>query len=289
MLRRELPDRNKWPAGTVGYTEPLSGDEAANGAPAVQTIDFNCDMGEGMDTDAIIMPFISSVNIACGYHAGDMDTMRRTIELALTNRVAIGAHPSYPDKDHFGRVDMLDSTPHNTLRHEDIPAIIADQLGRLQKICSEFGTRLHHLKPHGALYNRAAWDGLLAGSICAAIVEFDRSILFYGLSGSEMENEAGHYNLHFVNEVFADRSYTGKMDISRSRSLKANALIQEPAAAVRQALQLIRDGKVKTTTGKEIPLRAETVCIHGDGPHASVFARSIHEEIRRVGIRIQAP
>jgi UPF0271 protein len=283
MLRRELPDRNKWPAHTVGYTEPLSGD----GVAPVQTIDFNCDMGEGMDTDAIIMPFISSVNIACGYHAGDEDTMRRTIELALTCGVAIGAHPSYPDKDHFGRVDMLDSTLHSTLRHEDIPAIIADQLERLHKICNEFGTRLHHLKPHGALYNRAAWDGGLAGFICAAICEFDRSILFYGLSGSEMEKEAGHYDLHFVNEVFADRSY--REDGHLTPRGEADALIQEPASAVRQALQLIRDGKVETTTGREILLAAETVCIHGDGPHAAAFARSIHEEIRREGIRIQAP
>jgi 5-oxoprolinase (ATP-hydrolysing) subunit A len=283
MLRRELPDRKKWPADTVGYTAP------------VQTIDFNCDMGEGIDSDAIIMPFISSVNIACGYHAGDEDTMRRTIGLALKHSVAIGAHPSYPDKEHFGRIDMLDSglrgtmpgAMRSTLRHEDIPAIIADQLERLQKICSEFGTRIHHLKPHGALYNRAARDGVLAGFICQAIGEFDRSILFYGLSGSEMEKLAGPYDLHFVNEVFADRSY--RDDGHLTPRSEANALIREPAAAVRQALQLIRDGKVSTTTGGEILLKTETICIHGDGAHAPAFARSIHEEIRRAGIRIQAP
>ena len=117
-------------------------------------IDLNCDMGEGMDTDAAIFPFISSANIACGGHAGDADTMRRTVELALTHHVAIGAHPSYPDRAGFGRVDLLNKP----VRPEDLPGIIHEQLHRLQSICREFGTRMRHVKPHGALYNRAAKD-----------------------------------------------------------------------------------------------------------------------------------
>jgi 5-oxoprolinase (ATP-hydrolysing) subunit A len=278
MLRRELPDRNKWPANTVGYTAPLSGDSTA----PVHTIDVNCDMGEGMDSDAIIMPFISSVNIACGYHAGDEDTMRRTVELALSYGVAIGAHPSYPDRENFGRVDMPEDMSPGRLAE-----IIVRQLDSMQNICKEYGVRLHHVKPHGALYNRAARDTAIGAIVCQAVHTVDPSLIIYGLSGSAMETDARCLGLRFVNEVFADRTYRedGHL-VSRS---EPNALITDPALAVTQVLQMIRDGKVVATSGREILLKAETVCIHGDGPHASEFARAIHGEIRIQGIRIQAP
>src|SRR5882762_6659836 len=167
------------------------------------SVDLNCDMGEGMDCDAAIFPFISSANIACGYHAGDPDTMRRTVELALRHHVAIGAHPSYPDRENFGRIDILGKSLHP----EEIPGMIVDQLILLQAICDEFGARLHHVKPHGALYNRAAKDAEVSHLICRAIREFDPSLLLYGLSGSAMKQAAQQCGLRFVSEVFADRTY----------------------------------------------------------------------------------
>jgi UPF0271 protein len=286
MLRRELPDRNKWPANTVGYTEPLAVDSAASitgdrSAP-VHKIDFNCDMGEGMNSDAIIMPFISSVNIACGYHAGDEDTMRRTVELALSYGVAIGAHPSFPDRENFGRVDMLEEMIPGRLAE-----IIIQQLDSMQNICKEYGVRLHHVKPHGALYNRAARDPAVSAIICRIVHSADPSFIVYGLSGSVMETNARGLGLRYANEVFADRTYQEDGHLT-SRS-EPDALITDPALAVLQVLRIIRNGKVVATTGREIPLAAETVCLHGDRPHAAEFARAIHEEIRVQGIGIQAP
>jgi 5-oxoprolinase (ATP-hydrolysing) subunit A len=245
-------------------------------------IDLNCDMGEGMDNDALIIPFVSSVNIACGYHAGDEATMRRTVELALKYKVAIGAHPSYPDREHFGRVDMLGAG----LRVEDLPEMITDQLGLLQQICRECGVPLHHVKPHGAMYNRAAADAVVGSIICRAIHGFDPSLLLYGLSGSSMQGEAERCGLRFVREVFADRSY--REDGSLTPRSEPGALIDDPAVAARQVLKMIREGRVATAGGNEIPMLAETVCIHGDGSHAADFARMIHEECVRNGISVRA-
>jgi UPF0271 protein len=246
-------------------------------------IDLNCDMGEGFPYDADIMPFISSVNIACGYHAGDTDTMKRTVELALQYGVAIGAHPSYPDRENFGRTDMVDGK----LRPEDLPAIIIDQVIQLQEICNRAGASLHHVKPHGALYNRAAWDGLVAGFICTAIVEADPSLLLYGLSGSEMKAEADANELRFVNEVFADRTYQD--DGSLTPRTQTNALIVDTSLSIQQVLQMIRQSTVQSVNGKEVPVLAETICIHGDGVHATAFARAIHEALVQQHISVAAP
>jgi UPF0271 protein len=209
------------------------------------SIDLNCDMGEGMDNDAAIMPFISSANIACGYHAGDVGTMRRTIGLALEHKVAIGAHPSYPDLEDFGRVDLLAPCINKGkpgLRPEDLPGIISDQLRVLQKICKEYGTKLHHVKPHGALYNRAAKDAAVSALVCQAVKELDPSLLLYGLSGSVMQMEAERCDLSFVREVFADRTY--REDGSLTSRSEAGALIGDSRSAVGRVLKMIREGKV---------------------------------------------
>ncbi|HEX9508889.1 MAG TPA: 5-oxoprolinase subunit PxpA [Puia sp.] len=237
------------------------------------SIDLNCDMGEGMETDAAIFPFISSANIACGYHAGDADTMRRTVELALKHQVAIGAHPSYPDRDHFGRIDILGMT----LSPEELPGILVDQLILLQAICDEFGVRLHHVKPHGALYNRAAKDAAVSALICRAIREFDPSLLLYGLSGSQLKKEADRLELSFVSEVFADRTY--REDGSLTPRTEPGALIEDPEQAARQVLKMVGDPSIL----------AETVCLHGDGSHAAQFARMIHATLSEKGIEIRAP
>jgi 5-oxoprolinase (ATP-hydrolysing) subunit A len=243
-------------------------------------IDLNCDMGEGMDTDEEILPFVSSVNIACGYHAGNADLMKRTVELALEYQVAIGAHPAYPDLENFGRKDILGTT----LKEEDLPAILVDQLHTLQKICEEAGARLHHVKPHGALYNRAAKDARVSALVCRVIREFDPSLSLYGLSGSEMKRQADLIGLQFISEVFADRTYQD--DGSLTPRTAPGALIDDPDAAVAQVLKMVRERRVITATGREVPLSAGTVCIHGDGIHAVEFARMIYRVLTENGISV---
>ena len=254
-------------------------------SPVALSIDLNCDMGEGMDTDASIFPYISSANIACGAHAGDVDTMRRTVESALQYNVAIGAHPSYPDRANFGRVDILGSTLHA----DDLPALLIDQLDRLQRVCKEFGARIHHVKPHGALYNRAAKDPVISAIICGALITFDPSLLLYGLSGSEMQRQAETAGLTFISEVFADRTY--QADGSLTPRTEPNAMIEEPAIAVAQVIRMVREGIVLTTDApsRAIPLTAQTVCIHGDGAHAVAFARTIHNAVQKNGIVLRPP
>lgn len=252
------------------------------GADGGLAVDLNCDMGEGMDTDAAIFPFISSANIACGAHAGDADTMRRTVELALRHGVSIGAHPSYPDKANFGRIDILGKP----LRPEDLPVLLYEQLHRLQSICREFGVRLRHVKPHGALYNRAAADRAVAALVTRAILNFDPSLLLYGLSGSELRKQAVRDGLGFVSEVFADRGY--RADGSLVPRSEPGALIESPDVAEAQVLKMVGEGLVETAAGN-VAILAETVCLHGDGAHAVEFAELIHGALTRLGARVAAP
>jgi 5-oxoprolinase (ATP-hydrolysing) subunit A len=246
-------------------------------------IDLNCDMGEGFPYDADIMPFISSVNIACGYHAGDTDTMKRTVELALQYGVAIGAHPSYPDRENFGRIDMVKTG----LQPKELAKVITEQILQLQKICHDAGATLHHVKPHGALYNRAAWDHIINLLIGEVIMAVDDALLLYGLSNSTMEMVADAMGLGFVNEAFADRTYQD--DGSLTPRTQPNALIVDTAVSIQQVLQMIRQGTVQSVNGKEVPVLAETICIHGDGVHAAEFARAIHEALMQQHISVAAP
>ncbi len=243
-------------------------------------IDLNCDMGEGFSTDELLMPYISSANIACGYHAGDEDTMKRTIDLCLKYNVAVGAHPSYPDRDNFGRTDML----YNGLQPEDLPAILAEQINLIETICKMAGAKLLHVKPHGALYNRAAKDIMVSRLICDTISEINPSLVLYGLSGSVMETTAEQCGLAFRREVFADRTYQQDGTL-RPRNLP-DALITDNDKCIQQVLQMITQGMVMTVEGSMIPMRAETICIHGDGAHAVEFAKVIYDELKRSGIEI---
>jgi UPF0271 protein len=252
-------------------------------------------MGEGMDSDAAIFPFISSANIACGGHAGDDDTMRRTVELAMQFGVAIGAHPSYPDRENFGRVDILDaggSLSGTRVTLEDLPEIIGGQLQRLATVCRGFGVPMRHVKPHGALYNRAAKDAVISKLICRAILDFDPSLLLYGLSGSEMRRQADGMGLRFVSEVFADRTY--RPDGSLTPRTQPHALIDDPAQTLRQVLKMVKEGRVDVYTkdgaaAGSTELTAETVCLHGDGDHAAEFARTIYHMLSDAGIMIRMP
>ncbi len=248
----------------------------------IKQVDLNCDMGEGMIWDPDVMPYISSVNIACGGHAGDEDTMRRTVALALAHETAIGAHPSFPDRENFGRTDLLD----NGFQMDLLTGIIRDQLQVLQKICEESGTKMHHVKPHGALYNRAARDAKLASLICRTIHSFDPSLILYGLSGSEMKTAAEAMGLAFVNEVFADRSYSDN-GLLTPRT-EAGAIIHDPGKAAAQALRMVREGSVLSLTGNPIGLQADTICIHGDMDQAPSFARTISHLLLESGILVRA-
>lgn len=228
-------------------------------------------MGEGIGNDELIMPFIHSANIACGYHAGDAATMQQTVELCLKYKVAIGAHPSFFDRENFGRTEMK-------LEQEEIYDLISQQLFILNETVAGFDTKLLHVKPHGALYNMSAKDSLLAKTIARAVKDFDASLIVVGLSGSYSVSEAKALGLKSANEVFADRSYQD--DGSLTPRSQSNAIIDDTEKVVQQVVQMINEGTVTTISGKKIPIVAETICIHGDGKQAVDFAKAIHNAIR---------
>lgn len=241
-------------------------------------IDLNCDLGEGMDNDALIMPYISSANIACGYHAGDADTMKRTVELALRHGVAIGAHPSFNDRAHFGRIEM-------ELEETALYDLLLDQLRVLGKITREHGAALHHVKPHGALYNMAARNEEMANVIAKAVSDFDQKLVLYGLSGSALLRAGEKYGLSTASEVFADRSYLD--DGSLTPRSMAGAMLEKESDAVQQVLDMVLRGNTRALSGELIPINAGTICIHGDGAHAVEFAKAIHESLKQHDIEIR--
>lgn len=242
-------------------------------------IDLNCDMGEGMDNDAKLMPLISSANIACGFHAGNDSIMRATVALAKLSGVSIGAHPGFADKENFGRTEMQ-------LSSNELYQLIWDQLIIMQTITQEASVAMHHVKPHGALYNMAARDAVMASIICQAVKDFDANLILYGLSGSYLISEAKALGLTTASEVFADRTYQDNGSLT-PRS-QPNAMIHDQASSLAQVLQMIQEQTVVSVTGKTISLSAETICIHGDGPHALTFAHQINTALHTASIKIQS-
>lgn len=243
------------------------------------TIDINCDMGEGAGNDHLIMPFISSANIACGFHAGDPETMWETMKLALQHDVSIGAHVSFLDRENFGRTEMM-------IDADDVYEIVTQQLIILQEIANGHTTTLKHVKPHGALYNMSARDSKLATTIARAVFDFDRSLILFGLSGSHSIREATEIGLRVANEAFADRSY--QQDGSLTPRTKADALLESEPQVLKQVLQMIQREKVSSQGGGEIAIVADTICIHGDGAHAATFAKAIHQHLKLHHIDIKA-
>lgn len=242
-------------------------------------IDLNCDMGEGMATDTAIMPFISSANIACGFHAGDDNTMRETVSLAIQYGVAIGAHPGYADKENFGRTEMH-------LSDEEVYVLIQQQVAALMKIAAEKAAKLHHVKPHGALYNQSAKDPQLAAVIAKAVYDIDPALVLFGLSGSHSISEAKKIGLTTASEVFADRSYQD--DGSLTPRSKPGALLQSTEAALQQVLQMVNEKTVTSLAGKKILIDADTICLHGDGAHAPDFAKAIYQLLQQHSVHIQS-
>ena len=229
-------------------------------------IDINCDMGEGMGNDEAIMPFITSANIACGYHAGDEETMRKTIQLAKQHGVHIGAHPSFLDRENFGRTE-INTTP------GEVYQLVTAQLVLFKKIADDENAVIHHVKPHGALYNMSAKDPALAKVIAQAVKDFDETLVLFGLSGSVSITKAKAAGLKTCSEVFADRTY--RDDGSLTPRSQPDALVEDEEKAVAQVLQMVQKGTVTSVSGKEVPIVAETVCIHGDGKNAVPFARRL--------------
>jgi UPF0271 protein len=232
------------------------------------TIDLNCDMGESfgpwkMGNDAALMDHVTSINIACGFHAGDPTTIRKSVTTALGKGVAIGAHPGYPDLQGFGRRNM-------SMSPDEIYDMVVYQISAVKGVCEAAGGHLHHVKPHGALYNQAAKNEAMAAAIAKAVLAVDRSLIFYGGSGTLLISEAESAGLQTASEVFADRTY--QADGSLTARSQPNALIADTQTAVKQALQLVKDDEVTTASGETIRLTAETICIHGDGDHALEFA-----------------
>ncbi|MDQ3635236.1 MAG: LamB/YcsF family protein [Acidobacteriota bacterium] len=247
------------------------------------SVDLNCDMGESfgawkMGRDAELMDYVSSVNIACGFHAGDASVMRRTVEMAIEKNVAIGGHPSFPDLQGFGRRSM-------SLSPQEVFDIVLYQVSAIKGICDASGGKLHHVKPHGALYNQAAKDKKLAEAIAKAVKAIDENLILYGLSGSCSISEAEKLNLKTASEVFADRTYQADGNLTpRSES---NALIHDTQKAISQVLQMIKDQTVTATNGGKVSLKAETICIHGDGENAVEFAKEISGRLKENGILIE--
>jgi 5-oxoprolinase (ATP-hydrolysing) subunit A len=234
-------------------------------------IDLNCDLGESFGTytkgnDQKILEKITSANIACGFHAGDPQIMRRTVSLALKNGVKIGAHPGYPDLEGFGRRNM-DISP------DEIYSLILYQIGALYGSVKAQGGHLSHVKPHGALYNRAARDKAAARAIAQAVFDFDRSLTLFGLANSEMITAGNDIGLQTASEVFADRTY--QSDGSLTPRTKEGAVIHDEEQALSQVVRMVKEKKVISIDGVEIPINADTVCLHGDNEKALAFADKI--------------
>lgn len=244
----------------------------------MQTIDLNCDLGEGLTNDALLMPWISSANIACGYHAGDTDTMQKTITLAIEHQVAIGAHPGFADKTNFGRTELR-------LPLNEIFDLVTEQVWQLQQMAKQMGSSLQHVKPHGALYNMSARDALLANTIAKAVYTIDHNLVLFGLSGSLSISEAEKIGLPTASEVFADRTY--QPDGSLTPRSQPGAMIESTEQCLQQVLEMIQQQTVTATNQKSIPIKAQTLCLHGDGEQAVAFAQLIYRELANNQIRIQ--
>jgi len=249
----------------------------------MKCIDLNCDMGEIPDavfdgTQESLMPSLTSVNIACGGHAGDARTMKATIEQALSWRLAIGAHPGYADRANFGRVEL-------NLAPETIAASVLEQVQALAEIAADCGATVTHVKPHGALYNQAARNRALAQAIADGVAGWKRDVVLVGLAGSSMLDVFRGAGFRVAAEAFADRRYEPDGSL-RSRKFE-DSLIRDPAKAAEQALRIVERGTVIACDGAEIAVDAQTICIHGDTPGAPQIAAAVAQKLRQAGVELR--
>ena len=230
-------------------------------------INLNCDLGEGAAFDEKIIPLINSANIACGFHAGNRDMMQATVKLCIDNKVGIGAHPGYPDKENFGRTN-LDVTP------KQVYDYTLAQLEALGNVVAG-KDKIVHIKPHGAMYNQAAKNKDLADAIVDAIIDYNKDLILLALSGSQMIDSAREKGVKYASEVFADRAYEADGSL-RKRTLEGS-MITDENEAISRVIRMIKEGKVTAYTGEEVPIEAHSVCVHGDGEKALDFVRALNK------------
>ena len=224
------------------------------------------------------MDFVTSANIACGFHAGDPSTMRKTVRLALEKGVAIGAHPGLPDLVGFGRRNM-DISP------QEAYDMVVYQIGALYGFVKAEGGTIRHVKPHGALYNMAAKSRALSEAIAEAVYKVDSSLILFGLSGSELAFAGEKIGLRTAHEVFADRTYQADGSLTPRRD--KNALLHDASDAVSQVVRMVKEGRVLSQQGADVAIKADTVCIHGDGANALSFAKALRDQLQAAGITVQ--
>jgi 5-oxoprolinase (ATP-hydrolysing) subunit A len=242
-------------------------------------VDLNADVGEGIGQDPELIPLLTSVNVACGVHAGDEATMRDAVVLARSHGVAVGAHPSFPDREGFGRREMQ-------LPADAVEASVGGQIRALAAICAFGGVRMRHVKPHGALYNMAARDQVLADAIARATAAADPSLFLVGLAGSRLIEAGRRAGLRVANEAFADRGY--RADGTLVPRSEPGSVIHDAGVVAARALSMVRDGAVLAMDGTHIPLQVDTICVHGDTPGAAALAARIRDALSDAGIELRS-
>lgn len=251
----------------------------------MKRVDLNSDMGESfgawrMGADDAVLEHVSSANVACGFHAGDPSVMRRTVAAAAALGVAVGAHPGLPDLEGFGRRRMEVSPG-------EVHDMVVYQVGALLGVCRAAGVAMTHVKPHGALYNMAAGDAVLADAIARAVRDVDAGLVLFGLAGSALVEAGRAAGLAVAGEAFADRGY--EPDGTLTPRGREGALVHDPETAAERAVRMVVDGRVAAVDGTEVALSADTLCIHGDGPRAADIARLLRLRLEEAGVRILAP
>jgi len=246
-------------------------------------IDLNSDLGESfgafkIGNDEEVLKYISSANIACGYHGGDHNVMFETVRLAKKYSVQIGAHPGFPDLAGFGRREMK-------LTPREIYHLMVYQIGALEAVCKTNGTNLVHVKPHGALYNMAAKNREMADSIAQAVFDLNPELVLFALAGSELANAGQEKGLVVAGEVFADRTY--QLDGTLTSRQESNAMIHDSELAITRVIRMIKEGKVEAVNGTDIEIQADTICVHGDDPQALEFVTKLKQAFQQENIEIR--
>ncbi len=243
-------------------------------------VDLNADLGEGVPGERQLLDLVSSASIACGFHAGDCQTMCASLAAARAAGVAVGAHPSLDDRANFGRTE-LPVTP------REVFALVTYQLGAFQAMAHSLGAKPRHVKPHGALYNMAARDRALADAVAEAVQKIDPELILFAPGGSALASAGAARGLRVAREVFADRNYLP--DGALVPRTRPDALLHDPAEAAARVLRMLRQGVVRAVDGSDIEVAAETICVHGDTPEAIGFARMLREELAQAGVAISPP
>ena len=243
-------------------------------------VDLNADLGEGAGHDDELLALVTSANIACGFHAGDADTMRGSIEAARNRKVAVGAHPSLFDRENFGRKEL-------PVKSDEVFDAVVYQLGIFQAIAEAANVRPNHVKPHGALYNMAVRDHELADAIGRAIAKVDKNLILFAPQNSELARAGTTNGLQIAHEVFADRNYLS--DGSLVPRARPDALLHDPEEAAARVVRMLREGKVRSVDGVDVDVRAETICLHGDKPGAVDFARALKSRLEKESVIVRAP